>query len=95
MISSQTSAPGAKAVPLNPVGRRFGGRSRGGKSFAATNLGAKIFAGRSPAGRKFDAKSHGVKSLGVRNLAEIRPRVARFGRVNGVNCVVGMASAAG
>lgn len=90
MISSQTSAPGAKAVPLNPVGRRFGGRSRGGKSFAATNLGAKIFAGRSPAGRKFAGKSLGVKSLG-----EIRPRVAKFVRVNGVNCVVGMASAAG
>jgi len=65
VISGQMSAPGAKAVPLNP-------------------------AGRSPAGRKFDGKSHGV-----RNLAEIRPRVAKFVRVNGVNCVVGMASAAG
>lgn len=55
-------------------------RSHGARSHDGTNPGVK-----NPAG----------KILAVRNLAEIRPRVARFARVNAVRCVGGMPSAAG
>lgn len=80
VISGQTSAPGAKAVPLNPAERSLAGMS---------------LAERNSDGRSHGVRRHGVKNLGGRKCGVIRPRVARFARVNGVRCAGGMASAAG